>query len=430
LNERHPLTDRESVAKPVISSRLQETFAAMKHYNYRLWFSGQVVSLVGTWMQSTAQGYLIYQLTGSPAYLGLVGFMGGLPAWLFTLFGGVIADRISRRNLMVITQSVMLVLAFILAALTFTKAVQPWHIIVLAFLLGVANAFDAPARIAFVTELVSREDMTNAIALNSTMFNIATVVGPSVAGLTYAAFGPAWCFTLNGISFIAVIVALLFMRIKPIIQPPQRATVMADLREGLRYVFSHSLILSLIGSIGLVSIFGIGMLTLLPAWATDILHGDVTTNGWLVSARGFGSLVSALMLAYLGSRKNRGKLWTLGAFIMPVMLFIFAWIRWLPLALVALLGVGWSFMMIMNNSNAMMQSHVPDHLRGRVMSVYTLVFFGAMPLGSLFAGTFAQKFNEPLTVMVGAVVLMILAIAAWIFLPETGIWELNQTGSR
>jgi MFS family permease len=418
LNERHPLTDRESVVKPVISSRLQETFAAMKHYNYRLWFSGQVVSLVGTWMQSTAQGYLIYQLTGSPAYLGLVGFMGGLPAWLFTLFGGVIADRISRRNLMVITQSVMLVLAFILAALTFTKAVQPWHIIVLAFLLGVANAFDAPARIAFVTELVSREDMTNAIALNSTMFNIATVVGPSVAGLTYAAFGPAWCFTLNGISFIAVIVALLFMRIKPIIQPPQRATVMADLREGLRYVFSHSLILSLIGSIGLVSIFGIGMLTLLPAWATDILHGDVTTNGWLVSARGFGSLVSALMLAYLGSRKNRGKLWTLGAFIMPVMLFIFAWIRWLPLALVALLGVGWSFMMIMNNSNAMMQSHVPDHLRGRVMSVYTLVFFGAMPLGSLFAGTFAQKFNEPLTVMVGAVVLMILAIAAWIFLPE------------
>jgi MFS family permease len=418
LNERHPLTDRESVAKPVISSRLQETFAAMKHYNYRLWFSGQVVSLVGTWMQSTAQGYLIYQLTGSPAYLGLVGFMGGLPAWLFTLFGGVIADRISRRNLMVITQSVMLVLAFILAALTFTKAVQPWHIIVLAFLLGVANAFDAPARIAFVTELVSREDMTNAIALNSTMFNIATVVGPSVAGLTYAAFGPAWCFTLNGISFIAVIVALLFMRIKPIIQPPQRATVMADLREGLRYVFSHSLILSLIGSIGLVSIFGIGMLTLLPAWATDILHGDVTTNGWLVSARGFGSLVSALMLAYLGSRKNRGKLWTLGAFIMPVMLFIFAWIRWLPLALVALLGVGWSFMMIMNNSNAMMQSHVPDHLRGRVMSVYTLVFFGAMPLGSLFAGTFAQKFNEPLTVMVGAVVLMILAISAWIFLPE------------
>jgi len=411
------LNDSESLIRPKLKLRLQETFAALKYYNYRLWFSGQVVSLVGTWMQSTAQGYLIYQLTGSPAYLGLVGFMGGLPAWLFTLFGGVVADRISRRNMMVITQTAMLVLAFILAGLTFTNVIQPWHIIVLAFLLGVANAFDAPARVAFVNELVSREDMTNAIALNSTMFNLAAVVGPSVAGLTYAALGPAWCFTLNGISFIAVIVALLFMRIKPIVQPSSRPTVLADLKEGLRYVFSHSLILSLIGSIGLVSIFGIGMLTLLPAWATDILHGDVTTNGWLVSARGFGSLVSALMLAYLGSRKNRGKLWMVGAFAMPLMLFIFAWIRWLPLALVALIGVGWSFMMIMNNSNAMMQSQVPDHLRGRVMSVYTLVFFGSMPLGALFAGTFAQKFGEPLTVMLGAALLMVLAIAAWIFLP-------------
>ena len=399
------------------SLRLQETFAAMKHYNYRLWFYGQMVSLMGTWMQSTAQGYLIYQLTGSPAYLGLVGFVGGVPALLFTLFGGVIADRISRRNMMVITQSAMLVLAFILAVLAFTKAVQPWHIIVLAFLLGVANAFDAPARVAFVTELVSREDMTNAIALNSTMFNIATVVGPSVAGLTYAAFGPAWCFTINGISFIAVIVALLLMRIKPIAQPPRRATVMADLKEGLHYVFTHSLILSLIGSIGLVSLFGIGMLTLLPAWATDILHGNVTTNGWLVSARGFGSLVSALMLAYLGSRRFRGRLWTIGAFTMPVMLFIFGLVRWLPLSLIVLVGVGWSFMMVMNNSNALMQSHVPDHLRGRVMSVYTLVFFGAMPLGSLFAGAFAQRFNEPLTVMLSAAVLMVMAIGSWIFLP-------------
>jgi MFS family permease len=404
--------------KSGLKIRLQETFAALKYYNYRLWFSGQVVSLVGTWMQSTAQGYLIYQLTGSPAYLGLVGFMGGLPAWLFTLFGGVVADRISRRNLMVITQTAMLILAFILAGLTFKNVVQPWHIIVLAFLLGVANAFDAPARVAFVNELVDREDMTNAIALNSTMFNIAAVVGPSVAGLTYAAFGPAWCFTLNGVSFVAVIIALLFMRIKPIIQTSRHASVIAELKEGLNYVFSHRLILSLIGSIGLVSTFGIGMMTLLPAWATDILHGNVTTNGLLVSARAFGSLISALMLAYLGSRKNRGNLWTVGAFIMPVMLFIFALIRWLPLSLVALLGVGWSFMMIMNNSNALMQSQVPDHLRGRVMSVYTLVFFGSMPLGSLFAGTFAQKFGEPLTIMLGAGVLMVLAIAAWLFLPD------------
>ena len=397
--------------------RLSQTFAALKHYNYRLWFFGQMISLMGTWMQSTAQGYLVYQLTGSPAYLGLVGFMNGIPALLFTLFGGVAADRIPRRNLMVITQTAMLILAFVLAGLTYANVVQPWHIIVLAFLLGVANAFDAPARNSFITELVSREDMTNAIAMNATMFNIGTVVGPSIAGLTYAAFGPSWCFTLNGISFLAVIGALLFMKIKPVIQPLRYAKVMADVKEGLRYVFSHRLTLSLIGSVGLVSIFGLGMLTLLPAWATDVLHGDVTTNGWLVSARGFGSMVSALMLAYLGSRRYRGRLWTVGAFVMPITLFLFAWLRWLPLSLLAMVGVGWGFMMISNNSNAIIQSQVPDELRGRVMSVYTLVFFGSMPIGSLLAGTLAQQISEPLTVMLGASLLMLLAVAAWIFLP-------------
>jgi MFS family permease len=202
--------------------------------------------------------------------------------------------------LLVITQTSMMILAFILAVLTFTHTVQPWHILVLAFLLGVANAFDAPARTSFVLELVSRENMTNAIALNSTMFNIATVVGPSVAGLTYAAIGPAWCFTLNGLSFIAVIVALLLMRIKLEPQPVRRAAALAELKEGIRYVLKNRMILSLIGSVGIVSIFGIGMMNLLPAWATDVLHGDVTTNGWLVSARGLGSMISALMLAYWG----------------------------------------------------------------------------------------------------------------------------------
>jgi MFS family permease len=398
--------------------RWQETFAALKHYNYRLWFVGQVVSLVGTWMQSTAQGYLIYQLTKSPAYLGLVGFVGGVPTLLFTLFGGVVADRLPRRRLLVITQTSMMILAFILAALTFSNTVRPWHIIVLAFLLGVANAFDAPARTSFVLELTDRATMTNAIALNSTMFNIATVVGPSVAGLTYAAIGPAWCFTLNGLSFIAVIIALLLMRIKLEVQPARRAAALAELGEGIRYVFTNRMILSLIGAVGTVSIFGIGMMNLMPAWATDVMHGDVTTNGWLVTARGFGSLISALMLAYWGTRKLRGSMWTYGAFVMPVMLFVFAWLRWLPLSLAALVGVGWGFMMVLNNSQAIVQSLVPDNLRGRVMGVYTLVFFGSMPIGSLLAGTLAEGIGEPVTVMLGAGLLMLLAILAWIFLPD------------
>jgi MFS family permease len=400
------------------SKRWQATFSAFKHYNYRLWFGGQVVSLVGTWMQSTAQGYLIYQLTGSTTYLGLVGFVGGAPSLLFTLFGGVIADRLSRRKLMVITQTSMLILAFILAALTFSNLVQPWHIIVLAFLLGVANAFDAPARTSFILELVSREDMTNAIALNSTMFNIGTVVGPSAAGLTYAAFGPGWCFTLNGISFIAVIGALLLMRIKLEPKPVHRTRALAELSEGIRYVLKNRMIISLIIFVGITSIFGIGMMNLIPAWAKDVLHGDVTTNGWLVSARGFGSLASALMLAYWGSRKARGKLWMAGALVMPVMLFIFAFIRWLPLSLVTLVAVGWGFMMITNNSQAIVQSLVSDNLRGRVMGVYTLVFFGSMPIGSILAGVVAEKIGEPLTVMLAGGMLIIMAIIAWFFFPD------------
>jgi MFS family permease len=265
---------------------------------------------------------------------------------------------------------------------------------------------------------VSREDMTNAIALNSTMFNIATVVGPSVAGLTYAAFGPAWCFTINGITFIAVIVALLFMRIEPIEQPVQRGKALAELGEGLRYVIANRVILSLTIGVGMVSLFAIGMLNLLPAWAKDILHGDVTTNGWLVSARGLGSMISALMLAYWGSRKLRGRLWTIGAFVMPALLFIFAWVRLLPISLLMLVGVGWGFMLVVNNSQAIIQSLVSDRLRGRVMGVYTLVFFGTMPLGSLIAGSLAERIGEPFSVMAGAAALFILAVVAWLFLPE------------
>jgi MFS family permease len=398
--------------------RLQETFASLKHYNYRLWFFGQVVSMMGTWMQSTAQGYLVYQLTRSTAYLGLVAFVGGVATWLFTLFGGVVADRISRRNLMVITQTTMLVLAFILGGLTFANIVRPWHVLILAFLLGVANAFDAPARVSFVMEMVPREDMTNAIALNSTMFNIATVVGPSVAGLTYAAFGPAWCFILNGLSFIAVIVALLLMRIKLEVQPLRRSNALAEIGEGLHYVFTNRLVLSLTGSVGLVAMFGFGLMNLLPAWATDVLHGNEVTNGLLVSARGFGALVSALMLASMTRHKIRGKLWMVGFLVAPAAMFFFAWVRWLPLSLAVLAVIGWGMMMMTNNSNAMIQSRVPDNLRGRVMGVYALVFNGFIPIGALLAGGIAQKLGSPVTVIICAGVLMIFVLATWVFLPE------------
>jgi MFS family permease len=374
--------------------------------------------MMGTWMQSTAQGYLIYQLTNSTTYLGLVVFIGGIPTWLFTLFGGVVADRIPRRTLMVITQTSMMILAFILGALVFANAVQPWHILVLAFLLGVANAFDAPARVSFVLELVPREDMTNAIALNSTMFNIATVVGPSVAGLTYAAFGPAWCFTINGLSFIAVIVALLLMHIREDVKVVRNSKAIADIVEGLRYVFASRLILNLIGAVGLMGVFGFGLLNLLPAWATDVLHGNEVTNGLLVSARGFGALVSALMLASLVKVNIRGKFWIIGLFIMPVSLFFFALVRWVPLSLAMMVVVGWSLMMVTNNCNTLIQSDVPDVLRGRVMGVYSLIFNGAIPIGALLAGAVAERIGAPLTAMICAGILLVYALVAWVFLPD------------
>ena len=392
-----------------MNPQLDHTFAALKYPNYRLWFFGQVVSIIGTWMQATAQGFLIYELTKSAAFLGVVGFASGLPTWLFTLYGGVIADRISRRKLLIITQISMMVLAFVLAILVFTKLVQPWHIIVLAFLLGVANAFDAPARQAFVVEMIDREVLTNAIALNSTIFNIGTVIGPAIGGLVYAWVGPAWCFTINGISFIAVIVALALMHLPPLekIVNKTRATI-SDLLVGVRYAWGNANILTLEIIVAAVSIFGFGMMTLMPAWASSVLHGDVRTNGWLLSARGVGSLAGALMIAYLGGRNIRGKIWAIGSILMPIGLILFGTLKILPVSLLMLVVIGWSFMAVLNTTNAMIQSWVPDALRGRVMSVHILIFMGTAPIGSLLAGTLAEKLGEPTTVLINAGVLLVV----------------------
>lgn len=394
------------------------TFSSFRYRNYRLWFVGQLASLVGTWMQSTAQGFLVFQLTNSPAFLGYVGFASGIPTWLFTLYGGVISDRMPRRSLMVITQSAMMILAFILAALAFAGVVQPWHIVLLAFLLGIANAFDAPARQAFILELVDRPDMTNAIALNSTMFNAATAIGPAIAGLTYALLGPAWCFTINGISFIAVLLALLAMRIKPQPVRTNATSALADLKEGMRYVAGDATIRILILTVAVASTFGIGYATLLPAWAVTVLGGDSATNGFLQSARGVGSLLGGLMIASLGHFRFKGRLLTLGSFVFPVLLLLFAFVRWIPLSLLTTVGMGWGFMIMLNLANTLVQSHVTDELRGRVMGIYSLAFFGTMPLGALLAGAVADLTSEPLSVVLCAAATFLLAAGLWMLAPR------------
>lgn len=397
---------------------LGSTFAALHYPNYRLWFLGQLGSLVGTWMQSTAEGFLVYQLTKSPEYLGYVGFAAGVPSWLFMMFGGVVADRLPRRNLIMVTQSVMMCLAFVSATLTFTGLIQPWHIVLLAFILGIANAFDAPARQSFVLELVNREDMGNAIALNSTMFQMATVVGPSVAGITYAIAGPAWCFAINGFSFLFVIGALWRMKLAPTKSRGHTRSALTELREGLRYVVGHEVIRTLIGVAGVTSLFGLAFVTLLPAWSVAVLHGDATTNGLLQSARGVGALTAALMIASLGRFRWKGKLMTIGMFVFPASLLVFANIHILLASLAILICVGWGFMTLFNMANILIQQSVSDELRGRVMSIYSLTFFGLMPIGALWAGFVAERFGEPFTVMLGASISLLFGLFVFWRIPQ------------
>jgi MFS family permease len=412
------LTEKYAGRRFLTHFKLGQTFSAFRHRNYRLWFMGQLVSLVGTWMQNTAQGFLVFELTRSPAYLGYVGFAAGVPSWLFMLYGGVIADRVSRRKLLLLTQAGMMLLAFILAALTFSGRVQAWHIVVLALALGVANAFDAPARQAFVVEMVDREDLTNAIALNSSMFNLATVVGPAVSGLVYAWLGPAWCFTLNGLSFIAVMVALSLMQLTGQVAPRRPTAALDDLKEGLSYVLSTPVIRSLILVAAIISLFGFSFMTLVPAWAVKILAGDATTNGWLLTARGIGALSGALMIASLGRFNRKGQLLLLGMFIFPVMLLVFSGVRWLPLSLLTMVGTGWGFMVLFNMENTLIQTLVPDQLRGRIVSIYTLSFFGLMPLGALLTGWVAEAVGEPLTVALSALICLGFAIWVWLQVPD------------
>ncbi len=395
-----------------------QTFAALRHRNYRLWVIGQLVSLLGSWMQVTAQGFLVFQLTQSSAYLGYVGFAGGAPTWLFTLYGGIVADRISRRSLMIITQTSMMVLAFLLAALTFLHLVRPWHILVLAFCLGVANAFDAPARQAFVTDMVPPEDLTNAIALNAAMFHAATTTGPAAAGLIYALFGPAWCFTVNGISFLAIIAALLMMRMPHLTRPVARQPAFRELQEGIHHVVTDPIIRTLVIVVGVTSCFGISLSTLIPAWAVMILKGDAATNGYLLSGRGIGSLCGALLIATLGRFPVKGRLLSVGMFGFPLCLLAFAFAHQLALSLLFILGVGMGLILVLNLANALVQTLTPESLRGRVMSVYMMTFFGLMPIGAMWIGMLAEHFGEVAAVLVNGLLALAFAAAVWITVPR------------
>ncbi|MBA4407711.1 MFS transporter, partial [bacterium] len=402
--------------KPKVS--WQSTFAGLQHRNYRLWFIGQIISLFGSWMQMTAQAFFIFELTNSPAFLGYVGFTNGLPSWLFMVYGGVIADRFSRKNILIITQTIMMILALVLAMLTFAQVVLPWHIILLTFLLGVANAFDAPARQAFVNELVPREDLLNAIALNSMMFHSAAAIGPAVAGITYAVLGPGWCFTINGISFLAVIYNLIQMKFAPSLKRVTKKSAGKELMDGLKYLKTQKQILLIMLIVSFTTFFGLSIATLFPAWAVKVLHGDATTNGLLQASRGVGAVLCSLAIASFSKYLARRKVLIVGLCSLPIFMFLFSFTSSFIISLLTLVGIGAGIIAVNNLSNGLTQTLVSEEFRGRVMGIYSFSFFGFMPIGALWIGMLAEHFSSPTAILINAIILLIFSIIIWIISPR------------
>jgi MFS family permease len=388
---------------------LPATLRTLRYRNMQLFFSGQSISLVGTWMQNVAQAWLVYRLTGSSVLLGLVSFAGQIPVFLAAPLAGIVADRFRRHRVVIATQTTSMLLAFALAALTLTGTVRIWHIFVLAALGGVVNAFDIPARQALIVDMVSRDDLMNAIALNSSMFNASRVLGPAVAGLLVASIGEGWCFFANGVSYIAVIVGLLFIRVaahKPVKQP---GTPLEDVIEGFRFVIGSPPIHYLMILLGILSLTGMPITVLMPIFADRILHGGARGLGVLMGASGIGALAGALLLASRQSVKGLGR-WvaiSAGAFGISLIVFAFSRSYWLSCAL--LLPVGFAMMLEMGSSNTLIHTMSPDHLRGRVMSVYSMMFMGMAPIGALIAGVAAGRWGAPATVAGGGIVCMLAA---------------------
>jgi MFS family permease len=377
---------------------------ALRSRPYRLFVAGQLVSLVGTWMQMVAQSWLIYRLTGSAALLGLLGFAGQIPVFVLAPLGGVIADRVDRHRVLVTTQTIMMALAAALAALTLTGSVRVGHLFVLASLLGIANAFDIPARQAFVIEMVEREDLMNAIALNSSMVNGARVVGPAVAGVVVAAVGEGWCFLVNALSYVAVIGALLLMRLPHRPRPVSQASAWASIVEGFEFSWRTAPVRALLLLLGLVSLMGMPYSVLMPIFADRILDGGPNAYGLLMSASGVGALAGAATLTVRRHIRGLGRWVALSAAGFGVSLIAFAFSRSLWLSALVLVPAGFCMMVEMAASNTLIQAMIPDRLRGRVMAVYSMMFMGMAPLGALIAGALAAPLGAPATVAIGGVV--------------------------
>jgi MFS family permease len=400
---------RMQINKVDSNSRLMK--GALRHRNYRLFFTGQGLSLVGTWMQRIAVMWLVYRLTGSAFLLGFVGFAGQIPTFIFASFAGVFIDRSDRYRILLITQILAAVQSALLAFLTLSEHIVIWQIFLLSLSLGVINAFDMPARQSFVVDMVEgKEDLPNAIALNSMMVNGARLVGPSLAGLAVARFGEGVCFLLNTFSFVAIVIALLLMKVKQVKRKPSTAHPWHDLKEGYRYAFGFAPIRYLLLLLGLMSVMGMPFQVLMPVFAKDVLHGGPHTLGFLMAAHGIGALVSA---GYFATRRNvagLGRVTVVACLLFGVGLMVFSLSRQVVFSYIAMFIAGSGMMGTMTSCNTIIQTVVDDEKRGRIMGFYAMAIFGMAPFGSLMAGSLASHIGAPNTVILGGISCAVAAI--------------------
>jgi MFS family permease len=386
--------------KPVAARDFSHAWRALRHRNFRLFFGGQSISLIGTWMTRIATAWLVYRLTKSSLLLGLVSFTGQIPTFLLAPFAGVLVDRLDRRQVLLWTQTAAMVQSFALAVLTLTHRINIAEILALSAFQGVINAFDMPGRQAFMVQMVEdRNDLSNAIAINSSMVNIARLIGPSIAGLIIAASSEGWCFLIDGISYIAVIISLLLMRVKAAQMKRVAASMVVQLREGWDYVSTFTPIRTILLLFALVSLMGMPYMVLMPVFAAQVLHGGAHTLGFLMGAAGVGAVVSALSLVVRKSVRGLTKMIPLAAAIFGTSLVLFGFSRLVWLSLVLMLFTGFGMMQGLTASNTIIQTLVPEDKRGRVMSYYTAAFVGMAPWGSLLAGSLAHWIGAPRTVM-------------------------------
>lgn len=389
---------------------------ALRHRNFQLFFAGQLISLIGTWMQQVAEAWLLYRLTKSSLLLGGISFASQIPVFLLGAIGGHVADQFDRRRILLLTQTLSMTLAGTLAALTLSGAIREWHLFVLASLLGIVNAFDMPARQSFLVQMVNREDLINAIALNSSVFNGARIVGPAVAGLLVAAIGEGWCFFANSVSYIAVLAGLFMMK-TPRFVPTERTSLWKNIAQGFTFVAKTSPVRALLLLVGGVSFTAMPYTVLMPVFADQIFHSGASGLGILMGAAGSGALIGSVALAIKHTVKGLGTWVAIAATTFGAALAGFALSRHFALSAAILIVAGAAMMVQMASSNTLIQSMVPDELRGRVMSVYSMMFMGMGPLGALLAGSVAERIGAPYTVAAGGVITVIAATIFGLRLP-------------